>query len=318
MSPPPDDDSITRPQASRPAWRGRRSLRLFGWVLFVPVCLTMLGLDAVVLYARTGSGRERIRRLAVAQARKSVPGLSIGFVGGDYVHDLWLRDVEVRDDQGRVAVHVDRLAVRHRLWSLIHRTLLVDELDADGVRVSAHPDPRGGLNLAHLTPPSPASPPAHPAGEPARPSAWKIRVERIRVAVVEASVESEDGATATIHDATLDGALALEGERVRARIAGLSAAADRDDEAYALSLSNLSLDLDRHSVKFAVQALRLTGLLRGERAARSSGQRRRSARSDRPGARHHQRRGARPFPRRRGDHRGSRGSARLSGPTISS
>ena len=168
--------------------------------------------------------------------------------------------------RGTPAIRIDHLALRYRLGGLWRRTISVDEIDVDGVAVTAHPDAQGGLNLAHLTTPSPSPffAPAHPAGEPARPSAWKIRVERIRVAVVEASVESEDGATARIHDATLDGALALEGERVRARITGLSAAADRDDQAYTLSLSNLSLDLDRHSVKFAVQSLRLTGLLRGE------------------------------------------------------
>ena len=260
MFSPSDDDPIARPRTSRSARRWDRVLRVAGWVVMAAACLAMLGLGTAVLYARSGSGRERIRRLALAQAQKSIPGLSIGSIGGDYVHDLWLRDVEVRDDQGQVAIHVDRLAARYRLWSLIHRTALVDELDADGVRVSAHPDPRGGINLAHLTSPSPA--PARPADRPARPSAWKVRIERIRVAIVEASIEPEEGEVATIQDGALDGSLALEGERVRAGIASLSAAANWDDNAYALSVSDASIDLDRHSVKGALPAFRLTGLLR--------------------------------------------------------
>jgi autotransporter translocation and assembly factor TamB len=231
-----------------------------GWVLFVAVGVAMLGLGAATIYARSGSGRERIRRLVVAQAQKSIPGLSIGYVGGDYVHDLWLRGVEIRDDQGHLAVQVDRVAARYRLWSLIHRTVFVDELDLDGVRVSAHPDPRGGLNLAHLVIPSAA--PARPADRSARPSAWKVHLERVRVAVAEASLESDDGEAATLHDGALDGSLALEGERVRARVSSLSATAEWDDTAYALSLSDTSLDVDRQSVNAAVPALHLTGLLR--------------------------------------------------------
>src|SRR5438552_2878485 len=90
MSPSADDHSITPARASRPARPRDRILRVVGWVLFLAVGLAMLGLGAASLYARSGSGRERIRRLVVAQAQKSIPGLSIGRIGGDYVHDLWL------------------------------------------------------------------------------------------------------------------------------------------------------------------------------------------------------------------------------------
>ena len=244
--------------AHRPARRRDRILRVVGWVLFLAVGVAMLGLGAAILYARSGSGRERIRRLVVAQAQKSIPGLSIARIGGDYVHDLWLGGVEIRDDQGHVAVQLERVAARYRLWSLIRRTVFVDELDVDGVRVSAHPDPRGGLNLTRLVVPSPA----RPADKSTRPSVWKIRLERIRVAVAEAALESDDGEAATLHDAALDGSLALEGERVRAHVSSLSANAEWDDTAYALSLSDTSLDLDRRSVNAAVPALHLTGLLR--------------------------------------------------------
>jgi autotransporter translocation and assembly factor TamB len=263
MATQPADDSDSNPSASRAhPRRARRSgkiLRVAGWLLFVPICLGLLVASAAVLYARTDAGRERIRKLAVAKARQSVPGLSIGFVGGDYVHDLWLRDVDVRDDQGTVAVHADRVAVRYRLWSLIHRTVAVHELDLDGVRIAAHPDPRGGLNLEHLTAPSSSA--ARPTDKPAA-SAWTVRLDRIRVGVVRASLEQPDGSIAAIQDLSLDGGLDLEGERTRVRIANLAAAANWNETATTLSLSDLSLDLDRLTVKAAVPALRLTGLLR--------------------------------------------------------
>src|SRR5206468_1428304 len=117
---------------------------------------------------------------------------AIGKIEGDYVHGLRLRDVEVRDAQGRIAIHVDRVAARYHLLALLRHRIEVVELQVEGVRVTAAPDPAGGLNLAHLTAP-PRAETAKPAEAPSSPGVWHVHAARIAVTDVTGTLEMPDG-----------------------------------------------------------------------------------------------------------------------------
>ena len=101
--------------------RVRRAARTAAGVVGLPLALGALMVSLAIVYARTDRGRETVRKLAIAEARKTLPGLEIGAVGGDYVHELSIRDVTVRDDRGGPAVHVDRISAHYGLAALLRR-----------------------------------------------------------------------------------------------------------------------------------------------------------------------------------------------------
>ena len=196
--------------------RLRRAARLAAWVVGLPLALGALMVALAIVYARTDRGRETVRKLAVAEARKTLPGLEIGAVGGDYVHDLSLRDVTVRDDRGGPAVHVDRISAHYGLAALLRHTVSVSELRIEGVAITARPDERGGFNLSHLT--ASAAPTKPDSGGPSKPSDWRVHVDRIVVSGVTGSVAMPDGRTGSLRDLRLDGRLRLDRDRVQANL----------------------------------------------------------------------------------------------------
>jgi autotransporter translocation and assembly factor TamB len=173
--------------------------------LLAGIALASLGL----LYARTDAGRDHVRRAALAQARKVVPGLDVGRVEGDYVHDLRLVDVDVRDREGRAAVHADAVLVRFTLAPLLHHLVAVSELRIEGGRVRALADAEGRLNLADLVTPAPASPPHGRAPQATGPSPWRVRVDRI-VVDGAATLEPFDGRRVEIASLSLLAALRMD------------------------------------------------------------------------------------------------------------
>jgi autotransporter translocation and assembly factor TamB len=183
-------------------------------VVGLPLALGVLMVCLAIVYARTDRGRETVRKLAVAEARKTLPGLEIGAVGGDYVHELSIRDVTVRDDRGGPALHVDRISAHYSLAALLRHTVSVRELRIEGVAITARPDDRGGFNLSHLEAPAPPTTPD--SGGPSKPSDWRVHVDRIVVSGVTGSVALPDGRTGSLHDLRLDGHLRLDRDRVQA------------------------------------------------------------------------------------------------------
>ena len=153
-----NDQERERVSDARTPSRGRRVARrvarIAGWTIGLALALGTVIVCVAIIYARTDRGRATVRALALAQARKTVPGLQIGSIDGDYIHELSLRDVELRDDRGRPAVHVGRISARYRLAALLRRTVSVSELRIEGVSIEGRPDERGGLNLSHLTAPA--------------------------------------------------------------------------------------------------------------------------------------------------------------------
>ncbi len=245
-----------------------RAARVVTWVIVGPLLAGLAVVSLGVLYARTDHGRERVRRLAVAEARKIVPGLEIGRVEGDYLHDLRLVDVTVRDREGRAAVHADAIAARFELPPLLHHVVAVSELRIDGLRVQALPGADGQPNLTELVAPSNDTAPAAQTA-PSSPQ-WHAHVDRIAVDG-SATIETEDehiDLTSIALTAALrldDGArLELDHLDVRAGDAGSmsiegTVSATRDAKGafaladYALSLNGSDLDPARLGVGPAAQ-----------------------------------------------------------------
>ena len=232
--------------------------RVLGWVFGLSLAVVALAVGGMLTFARTNRGRETLRGMALAQARKSIPGLQIGRLEGDYTHDLAVRDVEVRDESGQPAIHIDHLALRYRLGALLRRTISVREIDVDGVAVTARPDERGGLNLAHLV--APGEPARSPA-PPSKPSAWKVHVDRLLVSHVSGTLELADGRTGSLADLTLDAAAQLDGKRVQATVRALSASGTWESQDYSASLSNGAFTFTPSNVEARLAALQFTGLL---------------------------------------------------------
>ena len=236
----------------------RRIARMIAWTIGLPLALGTLIVCAAILYARTDRGRETVRELALAQARKAVPGLQIGAIGGDYVHALSLRDVELRDDRGRPAVRIDRISARYSLAALVRRTVSVNELRIEGVTVEGRPDERGGLNLSHLTS---SAEPRETADGPANASAWRVDVDRIVVTSVKGSLQLPDGRQGTLGDLQFVGGVRVDRGDLRANVEALSITATWDARAYALSARDMSAAIGSAAIEARIPALRLTGLL---------------------------------------------------------
>jgi hypothetical protein len=177
--------------------------------------LVVVPLVAGLLVLRTDRGHDLLRRAVLAEARKSVPGLSVGALGGGLMRDLSLRNVELRDAQGRAAVHLDEVTVRYRLLRLLHHELAVDELRVHGVKIHAVREPDGSLNLAHLTAPSPEQT-ARPPSETS--SAWTIAVAHARIDGVSATLEAPDAAPRAL-SLSAEGSVRLDARTLDARLA---------------------------------------------------------------------------------------------------
>ncbi|HSZ81626.1 MAG TPA: hypothetical protein VLA14_05060, partial [Polyangia bacterium] len=183
-----------------------RAARAVTWVIVGPLLVGLAVVSLGLLYARTERGRERVRKLAVAEARKIIPGLEVGRVEGDYLHDLRLVDVTVRDREGRAAVHADAIVARYEVAPLLHHVVAVSELRIDGLRVQALPGTDGRLNLAELVaPPTTAPAPQRPAA----PSPWHVHVDRVAVEG-SATLETDDERRFDVTSIALTAALRLD------------------------------------------------------------------------------------------------------------
>ena len=215
----------------------RKGLKAAGIVLAAIPVVALVAAAALLLYARSDSGRERLRHLVLEQARASLPGLEIKRIGGDYLHDLIVEDVTLRDRQGRPAVHVDRVTARFSLIPLVRKRVFVRELIVERPRVLGRPTKNGGMNLAELTAPSekkkPAEAPPRKAGEG---PGIAVQVDRLVVSGGSADVETPAGQAIIVDRFEVAGRMALAGEEVRAELAPLTVGAVVDGKPYRVHL----------------------------------------------------------------------------------
>ncbi len=241
--------------------RWRRGLRALVLALVI-IPLVAVGLaGSALLVARTEWGRERLRRLVLAQARSSIPGLELGHIGGGYLRDLTLDGVVIRDRQGRRAVRVERIAIRYDLLPLLRRVIAIRELRVVSPRVIARPADGGASNLVGLiTPPTPTPTPTGGA----RAGAWRIEIARLVVGGGAAELRAADGRALAIEGLNADGWLRIDGggDRFEGSLRSLEAGASYRERRYHLALSAHAA-LDPMRVDISVPHLALSGLARG-------------------------------------------------------
>lgn len=157
-----------------PASRLRSLLRVLGWALLGLAALVGILAATLFLVGRSDWGRRQILNAVLPALRPVLTGeLRVGALEGDLTHMLVLRDVELTDAEGQVAVRMSRLGLRYNLLALLGRTLHVTAADGAG-EVHLRHLRDGELNLARLVRPS----------EPTGPLPLRIRLGGIKLDLV--------------------------------------------------------------------------------------------------------------------------------------
>ena len=152
----------------------RISLKVVGWLILSVLLLVSSVLLTAVILGRTDWGHRKLLGVALPQIRKQLVGdLHIGRLDGNLTRGLTLHDVVVTDKEHRPAVRVHALTVHYNLLGLLHHTIDLTSLEAEGAWVHARVMRDGKMNLAELTKPSQAKP-ADPNAKP-----YRIRVGKV-------------------------------------------------------------------------------------------------------------------------------------------
>lgn len=208
-------------KASKPKRsRRRRLLRLAGRLLvYGPLALALLAW-ALLAVARTEWGLERIRRVALDQARAVVPGLSVLRVEGDLLSGVTLVGLELRDLDGVEAIKLGRLSLSYDLWSLTRKQLRVHRVELTDPSVVLRVNARGVLNLTRLVRPSPKK--EEPPSD--EPLGWSVSLGSLRVVRGRALVQPDPATRYQVRDLALHLGAAVSGDlTVRAALTHLGA-----------------------------------------------------------------------------------------------
>lgn len=139
------------------ARRLRTALRIAGWIAGSITALLVSAVVALLLVARSDFGHRQILRVALPLADKALLGkLHVGGLDGDLIHSLVVRDVELHDAEGQLVARVERVGLRYNLLALLHKTLHITAVDAQG-EVQARLLRDGRINFATLTRATPPS-----------------------------------------------------------------------------------------------------------------------------------------------------------------
>lgn len=113
----------------------RRVLRVLAWVMFSALLVAVAGAIALVIWARSPSGRRRILSLVVSSIEKRVQGrVTIAGLEGGLLRELTLRDVRIYDQEGP-AISAGEIHARYDLRGLWSRQLRIESLSVTGARV---------------------------------------------------------------------------------------------------------------------------------------------------------------------------------------
>ena len=129
----------------------RKLGRVLGWMVISLLGLALLAALVLVLWARSESGRRSLLARVLPDVQERLDGtVRIGALEGDLTRTLVLRDVEVRDADGEVAVRIDRLSATYDLLGLLGHKLTVEDLVVEGAKVHGHSLKSGRFNLIAL------------------------------------------------------------------------------------------------------------------------------------------------------------------------
>jgi autotransporter translocation and assembly factor TamB len=227
-----------------------RVVKWFAVVVAGLLVVIALGVTGLLLYLRTEAGHTRLREFVQARGRDQVPGLHIGQLGGDLLHDVWLGDVTIRDAEGRPAIHVDRVSARYRLSGLLHRRLDLLSVHISGPRLLVRPRADGSLNVEHLVV-SRAPSAGPPAGE--------LRVDELTLHDGRADIVLADGRHIRITDFRFSSSGRVRAGEIVLGTTDLRAAGDIDDRPYDVALVARGRLSD--TIDVTVKRLAVTGLI---------------------------------------------------------
>ncbi len=205
---PPGLDPGTSAPAGDPPARSRSALRWAGVVLRWSLWSLLAAVVALVLFARTEAGQERIRR-AVEEAANSAMqegSVRVGSVGGSLLGLAEFGDVVVSDGSGRAVVSVPEVSIRFGLWELLRREVHVERLSIRGAAIEPRILDDGGIDLARLfrmSAPSDAD----------APLPVSLRVDQIAVSesrFVLRDARNQDARVLVVEDFALESALRLD------------------------------------------------------------------------------------------------------------
>ncbi len=197
----------------------RITAKVIGWIALSALLLVVATLLTAVIVGRTDWGRRKILAIALPEIQKQLAGhLQIGAIGGDLTRGLELHDVAIDDIEHKPAVRLKALTVRYNLLGLVHRTIDLTELRAEGAWVHARVLGNGQLNLATLAKPSDKK----EADEKQSAQGWAIRLGKVS-ADVDARYDLPDaGRIKTIHAvAKLQAHAKIDGDKIAAGLDAL-------------------------------------------------------------------------------------------------
>jgi autotransporter translocation and assembly factor TamB len=155
-----------------------RALRIGGktlaWLLIIPIILVLATLD---LLQRPG-GQEVLRRIALEQAGKQLPGLRIGQLRGNFTEWVALDDVVLDDRFGGEAIRARHIGLSYDLSELARGVLQIKGIELVEPEIHVKPAKNGKLNLAELVVPREEEEPEEPPGEP---TSMRLRLDRLRI-----------------------------------------------------------------------------------------------------------------------------------------
>jgi hypothetical protein len=152
-------------------------LRVFR-VLAIALGCVLLGVvgvaGAAIALLHTSWGKEQVRWRAEDAVNEMLAGhLSIGTIEGNFFDRLVLKNVALDDASGREAFRADVVSVDFDLFSLLSKTVLLEEAVIVRPKALLVTEDDGALNVTKLVKES-NEPEPPPSGEP---SAWTIRLE---------------------------------------------------------------------------------------------------------------------------------------------
>lgn len=156
----------------------RRIGRGVVWALLAPLTVVVLLVLAALAVLFTTPGQTRLQRFAVGKVNATLRGqLELGKLDLDVGGWLRLRDVTLRDPQGRVVLSAERLEVQVDPLALLGHRIWVKHVALQRPQVLILADENGGSNLADALAAREPAPPKAQSSSASTP--WKIELDAL-------------------------------------------------------------------------------------------------------------------------------------------
>jgi autotransporter translocation and assembly factor TamB len=155
----------------------RKLLMIGGAVVLVFGLLLYAILAGLIL----GSTRDAALQAVLRSVSNTLRGnLEVGGIQGSFLSSLVMRDIVLKDDQGKVIGHIDALRLSYDLLSLLRLRLTVHEIDIVHPRLTVTQEPDGVLNISRALASKQPRPPEEPAAGFGLPVAIVVESLRLR------------------------------------------------------------------------------------------------------------------------------------------